>query len=69
MENLSVQKVDDGVVFLTDNPEYAEEYGDVVFEIGDVDAKYFGESPYGDSKEYCCTASDLNENGWWRRAK
>ncbi len=54
------------VVFLTDDIEEASQYGDVVFEIGNVKADFFGLA-YSGKKEYTCSAKDLNENGWWKR--
>lgn len=56
-----------GVVFLTDDIEQARGYGDVVFEIENVDAVFFQEAPMGPGNEYYVTVDELRNNGSWKR--
>src|SRR5688572_4072536 len=58
---------EDGVVFLAENPELAEGYGEVVFEIDTEDAVFFRNCPVTGQKEYYVQATLLNEEGWWER--
>lgn len=56
-----------GVVFLTDSVEEARGYGDVVFVVEHVEAKFFQECPTSYAKEYYVTVEELKENGSFYR--
>lgn len=61
---------DDGVVYLTDKVEEAQEYGNVVYEVefcDDVEPKFFQESPNGPGNEYYVDVKEMNRSGIWKR--
>ena len=60
------QFVEDGVVFLSDSPELAADYGDTIITVDTERAVYFQNCPATGQKEFYVKVADLEEEGaWW----
>ncbi|MHC4617971.1 MAG: hypothetical protein ACYTEQ_09480 [Planctomycetota bacterium] len=60
--------VEDGVVFLTQSIEEAQEYGSTVFEIHleGIEVKDFSD---GNTDHFYANANEVNEQSWWEVVK
>ena len=65
MDFTSGELSEDGVVFLTENINYAREYGSIIYAVYTKSAKFFRNCPVTDTPEYVISVEDINMNSDW----